>query len=358
MNAKLTALLLGLAMSPAALAMTVLQEARQLLAAGDAGIALVQLDTYLAGKPNDAEARFTRGMALSRLNRNPEAIKAFSELIRDVPQFPEPYNNLGVLLAGAGELNKARAAFEAAIVKNPQYTAAQFNLAEVEVALAIQAYQGVLGREPGNTTAQVKLELLKSLQQTAARQSPAGSAIPAASAAPDIAREAVVATPLRQAPVPIPPAVQVAALAPPQAPSPPVLVDPVTSAEDVAASASAPTVQDTDMRDAVLGTVRIWADAWSKQDAPRVLSLYAREFSPQDSPSRSQWQNERTASIAASKPGTHRVEVTQFTRISEQRARVSFRQVMESDASVQTVNRTMVLQNLGGSWLIVHEQNS
>lgn len=380
MNTQLLALLSGLAFSSAALAISVAQEARQLIANGDAGIALVQLDTYLANNPKDPEARFARGMALSRLNRGNEAKKAFSELIRDVPQYPEPYNNLGVLLAGAGEYAKARTAFEAAIVKNPGYTSAQLNLGEIEVALAIQAYQAVLNTEPGNTMAQAKLALLKSLQTTA--PSAQGSAVsantrppaqrpqplplePAEPAAALTGRVEPPGTGLQAPPLSSPVAINQNAGSAAAADSPggialaPAVSAPASAATRTAELELAPASSDenSEPRRAVLDVVKVWANAWSKQDADRFVSLYARDFIPPDSASRSRWLEARRQNILAPKQIRLRLDALQFTMLNEQRARVSFRQNYESDLGSETINKTLVLQNIAGAWLIVHEQN-
>jgi len=70
--------------------------------------------TVTRTSPQDAEARFSRGLVLVKLSRTDEAIKVFADLTRDYPQLPEPYNNLAVLYAQKGDYEKARDALEAA----------------------------------------------------------------------------------------------------------------------------------------------------------------------------------------------------------------------------------------------------
>ncbi|MGB0213650.1 tetratricopeptide repeat protein [Algiphilus sp.] len=84
------------------------EEARRLLDEGRAGQALRVLDEQLEGSPQDAEARFLRGLALSRTGRREEAIAVFQKLTRDYPQLPEPYNNLAVIYAQQGDYEQAR----------------------------------------------------------------------------------------------------------------------------------------------------------------------------------------------------------------------------------------------------------
>ncbi len=390
MKAKLLLLATGLVLTSAASAVSVPQEARQLIASGDAGIALVQLDTYLATSPKDAEARFARGIALSRLGRNADAIRAFSELIRDVPQFPEPYNNLGVLLAGNGDYAKARSAFEIALAKNPQYTAAQLNLADIDVALATQAYQNIVNRDPANTEAQLKLILLKNVQTAEAKRGAAVAAVPASantgvSVAPPPPFEPIVTRPLEtaplEAPTPVPPAAvntpepaALAALAQadvvsvkrlPETGSPALAVVPVPAAAAAsptpdAALITAAAGSETDAAVAKRGvadTIQAWADAWSQRDADRHLSFYAKDFDPPGKKSREQWLAERRNSITAAQHIKLSLDKVRLTMISSDHAQVSFRQNLQADQSTTSGDKTLELRNLGGAWMIVGEKS-
>src|SRR5258708_34388565 len=107
----LTWLLLAI---PAWAASPSVDEAQGLIAKGKYADALQKLDGHLSSAPQDAEARFTRGLVLVRLNRNDDAAKAFTDLTRDYPQLPEPYNNLAVIYAQQGDYDKPRNAPEAA----------------------------------------------------------------------------------------------------------------------------------------------------------------------------------------------------------------------------------------------------
>ena len=101
--------------SQAAFAASAVEEAQTLLSQGQFDQALKKVDAQLKTAPQDAEARFLRGLILVKLNRGPEAIKVFADLTRDYPQLPEPYNNLAVLYAQQGDYEKARDALEAAL---------------------------------------------------------------------------------------------------------------------------------------------------------------------------------------------------------------------------------------------------
>ena len=118
------------------LAASVAEEAQSLLNQGNAADALRKVETHLQANPQDAQARFVRGLALVRLNRIEQAIRVFADLTRDYPQLPEPYNNLAVLYAQQGDYERARDALEAALATHPSYATAHENLGDIYAALA------------------------------------------------------------------------------------------------------------------------------------------------------------------------------------------------------------------------------
>src|SRR5258708_23291156 len=72
--------------------------------------ALLQLDARLKTNPRDVQAKFKRATVLARLNRDDEAIPAFTELTQAYPELPEPYNNLAALYAQKRRYDDARLA--------------------------------------------------------------------------------------------------------------------------------------------------------------------------------------------------------------------------------------------------------
>ena len=75
-----------------------LQDANKLFKQGQQNAALEKVDSYLAGKPKDAQGRFLKGLILTEQGKPNDAIKVFSDLTIDYPDLPEPYNNLAVLV--------------------------------------------------------------------------------------------------------------------------------------------------------------------------------------------------------------------------------------------------------------------
>ena len=108
-----------------------LQEANQLLKAGQRQQALERVNTALAAKPRDPQARFLKAVILTEQGNTKEAIEIFSKLTQDFPELPEPYNNLAVIYAAQGQYEKARAALEQSIRTHPSYATAYENLGDV-----------------------------------------------------------------------------------------------------------------------------------------------------------------------------------------------------------------------------------
>ncbi|WP_087131571.1 tetratricopeptide repeat protein [Caballeronia pedi] len=111
------------------------------IASKDWSAALTQLDARIANNPRDVQAKFKRATVLARLNRDDDAIAAFTELTQAYPELPEPYNNLAALYAKKGRYEEARAALETAVKANPGYALAYDNLGDLYLRLASESYK-------------------------------------------------------------------------------------------------------------------------------------------------------------------------------------------------------------------------
>ena len=69
-------------------------------------------------------------------------------LIQEFPELPEPYNNLGVLLAAQGKYDEALSALTSAIQARPHYKIALQNLGDLYTAMAQQAYARAKAVQP------------------------------------------------------------------------------------------------------------------------------------------------------------------------------------------------------------------
>jgi Flp pilus assembly protein TadD len=130
----------------------------KLVEAGRTERALSAIEEALKTRPLDPQWRFLKGTALTQSGRSPEAIAVFTALTEDLPNLPEPHNNLAVLQAGNGQTGQARVSLEAAIRADPQYAVAHENLGDVHMRLALESYRNALsaGGDPSALTKKMK----------------------------------------------------------------------------------------------------------------------------------------------------------------------------------------------------------
>lgn len=144
------------------------EEVARLLRAEQPAEAQKKAETLLAEHPNDAQLRFLKGVAQSQ-NGQPDAASAtFTALTQDYPELPEPYNNLAVLHAAAGNLGQARAALETALRLSPGYATAHQNLGDIYARLAGKAWARALELNPADPALRPKLQILQQLPSEAA----------------------------------------------------------------------------------------------------------------------------------------------------------------------------------------------
>lgn len=135
----------------------------QLLRDGKRPQALAAAQRHIADKPRDPQMRFLLGVIQTELGRPADAVQTFTELTQEYPELPEPYNNLAVLLATQGHIEKARDALEMAVRTNPDYAVAHENLGDVYAKLAAQAYGRSLQLDAAHSGAAPKLSLIRQL---------------------------------------------------------------------------------------------------------------------------------------------------------------------------------------------------
>jgi Flp pilus assembly protein TadD/ketosteroid isomerase-like protein len=392
----------------------------RLAQSGKGDEALKRIDAILSRQPADAQMRFMKGVILSE-TRPADAVAIFTRLTQDYPKLPEPYNNLAVLYAAAGQYEKARAALDKALRTSPAYATAFENLGDVHARLASQAYDKALQVEPAAVGAPVpaaRLALVRSLgvpvgqapavavaplpppkaaepapvvvaaikpaepvEEPKARPAPLPDAVkPTLAEAPKTARPAPAAQPDPK----LPPARAELAKAEPAKAAPAVQPDPklpparteLAKAEP-AKAASAP-VDPRSVRlvkadkpdpkaraaqeaaaekESVLNAVESWAKAWSAQDVSAYLAHYASDFNPPGSQTRKAWMEERQARIA----GKGRIKVSvDAPQISTEgnTATVRFRQNYVSDRLSAKSRKTLELERQRGKWLIKQERSS
>ncbi len=191
---------------------------------------------------------------------------------------------------------------------------------------------------------------------------PASASAPARAPAPVPAPVAAPprATVLAPAPAPAParataPATVAAAAAPPPAstarPSA-TTAAPAPAPAPAPAAVAAAAAPDTSERD-ISRAVSAWANAWSQRDMSAYYGAYTGDFKGK-AKSREEWKNDRKDRIE----GKKRIEVTVQglqIKVSGKLARVSLVQSYKSDMLSTTSPKVLVLENVGGKWLIQQE---
>jgi len=341
-------------------------EIQRLIKSGQATQALKLIDDALAKNPKDPAMRFRRGVTLSMLDRKPEALQVFQDLVKDHPEMPAPYNNLAVLYGSQGDYDKARAALVAAIRTNPQYATAYQNLGDVYAQLASQAYSKALQIDKSDTVTPPKLVLLRELiANPASGTAPAAvaAATPAPAPAPVPAKpvQVAAATPApapvaAPKPAPVPPPAPVAAPkpapVPPPAPTP--APKPVSTPAPAPAPAPAPGIVTSNGLSDVSDAVHAWASAWSRRDMAGYIGAYTPDYAT-GGKSHKAWEDDRKARILPRKRIA--VEISDLrVSVNGDKAQAHFKQTYESDALTTSGHKTLdLVRTPSGKWLIKQE---
>ncbi len=297
--------------------------------------ALDKVESFLKANPRDPQGRFLKGLLLTEQKRIPEAIQVFTGLTEDFPELPEPYNNLAVLYASQGNYDKAKSALELAIHTHPSYATAHENLGDIYAQLASRAYDRALQLDKSNTTAQLKLAMVKELfgpKATGAAPRPA-TEVPKI-VAPSAKAEMPKAEAPKTAPAPAPEVKPV--------PAPPAAPTPAAASPASAAKAQA------------IAAVEGWAKAWSAKDVKGYLAHYASDFEVPGGGGRSAWEKERAERIQRPRSIDVSVKVLNV-QASDNEATVTFRQSYKSDTLKSSNTKTLKLVRSGDRWLIKQE---
>lgn len=315
-------------------------DANKLFKQGQQSQALEKVNAYLAdhpkSAPQNAQARFLKGLILTQQAKTAEAIKVFTALTEDYPELPEPFNNLAVLYAGQGQYEKARQELEMAIRTHPSYATAHENLGDIYAKMASQAYDRALKLDSSNTATQTKLAMIQELfadsqhgKQAAVRTAAAPAKVEATAPVVEAASKAEAA-PAQTKPVPAetrPAPVQAEA----------ATAKPVSVKDDIKA------IQDT---------LNAWAAAWSSRDTAGYLSFYADDFKTPSGEPRAAWEAARKERLTTPKFIHVDVKVLSIKQIDDNHASVRFHQSYRSSQLKSSNTKTMLLVRSGGKWLI------
>lgn len=347
--------------------------------------ALKLIDQRLSATPKDPQLRFLQGVAFAMANKNKEAIDTFTQLTKEFPELPEPYNNLAVLYANQNQLDKSRQALEQAIRTNPSYSTAHENLGDIYAKLASQAYSKALQLDGSHAqSVQPKLALIHDLFSTGQAQAQAqAQALAKAPSAPApvtaTATQAVSSSTTAPAQATV---VAAAATAQPVASAQPATATPVTetasppatepkaetktiakaepkaepkavATADAGQAAKADTPTAANVAE-VEAAVHAWAKAWAAKDMANYLAAYSPNFQTPGKQSRKAWEAERRARIVGKRSiSVNLADLTITTQ--NDRATARFRQHYRADTLNVSSRKTLQLELRKGQWLIVSE---
>lgn len=304
------------------------QVARSMLATQDYAAAISELNSVLAERPENAQARFLKGLALARSGSTDAALALFETLATDHPEMAEVWNNLGVLRARNGNLAGAREALEKATAINPQHAPAQENLGDIYVALARQAYRKAGQLEPDNRGVSVKSRQLAELMSDAE---------------PGSAARTVADTSTHTQGNP----------AMPQAP----MSDPLPVAAEPAPDGDAATAPNdqSEKIEAVRAALLNWAQAWSAQNLEAYFNAYSDHFDPVGNRTLTAWSRLRNNRLTA--PETIAVTLSNIdvTLTSPDSATVRFDQRYRSNFYQDRERKTVTMVRGSEGWVITSE---
>lgn len=309
---RLSVCALAIALAVSSVAMADMDSARSSLAAGDYDSAVTDLDALLEQSPDNAEARFLKGLALARSGDTDGALSVFNSLVEDEPRMAEAWNNLGVLRARDGNLAGARDALEQATRIDPRHGPAQENLADIYVALARDAYERAGELESDNAIARTKAQQLAAF--IGSSQGEQGGQNGANGSADNA-------------------------------------MAPAASDADRGSPGSQPTA--TDMRTPE-GALERWAQLWSAQDVDGYLAMYSANFVPDDGATRSAWAAQRRERVSAPASIDVSLRNIDVSRRGDQ-ALVRFDQRYQSNTYQDQETKAVLMTESADGWKIVRE---
>ena len=321
-----------------------LREAQKLYGQGKTQPALEKVDGFLKSQPRDPQGRFLKGLLLTEQKRVPDAIQVFTALTEDFPELPEPYNNLAVLYASQGNYDKAKSALELAIHTHPSYATAHENLGDIYAQLASRAYDRALQLDKNNTTAQLKLSMVKDLFSS--------QKVAAATPKPEAPRAPEKAKP--EAPKAEPPKVEAPRVETAKAET--AKVDPKASAAPPKpVPAPIPATSGGEERAQIVAALEGWARSWSTKDVKGYLAAYAPDFEVPDGAARATWEKQRAERIQRPKSIEVGVKVLSV-KVEGNQATAAVRQSYKSDTLKTNSTKTVKLVKSGDRWLIKQER--
>ena len=281
--------------------------------------------TSTAAELSADEALFARAVSLSEQQQWAEAESIYRALLKSRPQWPEPKNNLAIVLLKTGRLEQAKQMLEQAVVSSPSYRVAQTNRSQLYNYLATQAYHKALGER--SELKPPTLDLIGQIHQTI-----------------KLVEKPVHVIVEKRVEVPVEVIVE----------KPVIDRSEFTRTEEVDVSAE----RNQRIKQQIHQQLARWSEAWSAGDYESYIQTYGSEFDPGDpSTSLAEWKNIRHAKLKYTKDTRVTLDKLRvFVEASAQYALVEFVQAYRSASYSDTVLKQLYMTKSDNNWRILSER--
>lgn len=281
--------------------------------------------TSAVTEASDDEALFARAVSLSQQQQWAEAESIYRALLKSRPQWPEPKNNLAIVLLKTGRLEQAKQMLEQAVVSSPSYRVAQANRSQLYNYLATQAYHKALG-EPTELEPPT-LDLIGQVYQNIR-----------------LVEKPVEVIVEKRIEVPVEVIVE----------KPVIDRSEFVQTEQVDVSAE----RDQQIRQQIQQQLTRWSQAWSVGDYDTYIQAYASEFDPgEPTTSLAEWKNIRHAKLKYARDTRVTLDSLRvFVEASAQYALVEFVQAYRSASYSDTVLKQLYMTKSDNNWRILSER--
>ena len=289
------------------------QAVNKLLVAEKYSDALEAVNNGLTKDPQNRVMLLQKGYLLIKLRQLSEAESHYLELIEQLPEEPEPMNNLGVVYQLRREYGKAISQLNATVQKFPSFTQAYENLGDTYIQIATAQYIAGRNRAPTNKNLIAKADLGQRFY-LAARENL------------DSAQDRF---------------------------------DNKSNKENEATkpSAEAKAGKRKKSTEAQLADfLRSWVAAWSSRNTDAYFAHYADDFRPGENRTRNAWQQRKRNIISAAEFINIRVESIKIEDQKEDEVTLSFKQNYESNTYQSESLKQLELRRYDDDWLIVAER--
>jgi len=280
---------------------------------------------------------FAQAVEFSLQEQWGQAEAIYRDLIKRHKEWPEPANNLAVLLLKTSRIDESKVVLEQAVVSSPAFRVAQKNRSQLYNYLATQAYDRALGA--AQSAALPELELITKIYQPVK--------------VIEVEVEKIV---IQKAPVESAVVMNTANKANSNTNS--NTTTDININESVKTDIKVQTIDRDDISERIKQQLNTWSHAWSQGDFENYIQIYSKRFLPSDShKSYEQWKAIRHAKLKFTEGVNIEIEQLRvFIEPSGKYALVEFIQKYNSDSYSDKVLKQMYTGLEQENWLILSER--